>query len=247
MARSISVVLCLALLLGTPAALAGTVGQWSGSDRSWNSGDMSALKAIVEAAGHRIQSDGPVSNSALATVQAFVVAQPDQRLAAGEAQALAAFVQRGGILLLLGETGGTGELNSVLADVASTISFSTNPPANAPVTGSDPAGTGPPYDLVGELLQVTTGVAVTGGTELAGTYVRVERIGSGAVYAFGDRLDHNNLITSAESANARLFVNILAPTLPPPAVGVPALAPGMIWALGAAVVALAALGRRRLR
>ena len=56
------------------AALAANVGQWQGSLRSWNHPDMALLRAALVAAGHTLEADGPISASALANDQVFLIA-----------------------------------------------------------------------------------------------------------------------------------------------------------------------------
>jgi hypothetical protein len=113
------------------------------------------------------------------------------------------------------------------------------------VGNGDRGATGPPYDLVGATLTVSSGRAVAGGTPLAGEYIHYQRIGAGTIYVIGDRLDHDALVVDSGSVNARLFANLLGPVRAPAAAQMPVLSPVSLALLSGALALLGVLGRRR--
>jgi hypothetical protein len=236
--------LAVVLACAVDPAWAGKVGQWNESLRAWNTPEMSVVVEAVRARRHVVEAPGAIDAAGLAHLDAMVIGEPKRAPSGDEAAALAAFVRGGGVLILLGDTGGTGELNGILGSIGSALSFSGNPPANAALSPGAPATDGPPYALAGQSLAVSTGLAVTGGLALAGTYARYERLDAGIVYAFGDRVDHNSLAADAGSVNSRLFVNALAPTLAAVPTPVPGLSPFAVVLLGGAVVLAVARSRR---
>lgn len=96
---------------------------------------------------------------------------------------------------------------SILAGIGSSI-VGGGSPVNGALAGGIFATTGPPFNIVGSSLTTTPGTAVTGGTSLAGSYLHYQAIGSGFVFAFADRLDHNVFATSASNVNGQLFLNL---------------------------------------
>jgi hypothetical protein len=74
-----------------------------------------------------------------------------------------------------------------------------------------PGTSGPIYNLVGEDLDITAdGVAITGGNEVAGSYLQWVPWGNGAVFAFAQRSDHNFFSPTSSTVNGQLFLNLAA-------------------------------------
>jgi len=106
---------------------------------------------------------------------------------------------------------------------------------------------GPPYNIVGQSLAVTPGTAISGGTVLAGDYIRYEAKGSGHIFAFGDRSDHNYFNPGTGNVHGQLFLNIVnyaGGQAPGPDGVIPE--PATVSLVGGAVLVLLAL-RRKLK
>ena len=91
--------------------------------------------------------------------------------------------------LLLGEVnigrGRVKRLDAVLKGLQTGIAYTNNDCANAPLKGGNPATDGPPHKVVGQDLAITPGSEVTGGKEIAGSYIRYAPVGNGFVFVFG--------------------------------------------------------------
>jgi hypothetical protein len=188
------------------------VGCWAGSHRAWNSGGFSALADGVKKAGFVIRPDEAISARALRECRVFVIGEPRQAPTEAEMADLKAWVQGGGRLLLLADSGFSGGAanNAILAALGSSLKFTMSDCSNAPLRPGNLASEGPPHALVGLTMKVTPGAEAVGGAELAGTYLRFEKVGRGFVYCFGDRLDHDSNIQAndPETVNLRVFLNI---------------------------------------
>jgi hypothetical protein len=154
------------------------------------------------------------------------------------------------VLVLLADVGANPTFyNAILSGVGSSITIAGNA-ASAPLVAGSYASQGPPFNLVGRSLTVSSGSGVVGGAVLAGSYLHYEAIGQGTVFVFGDRLDHNALNPNAASVNGQLFLNIAAGSALPPAVADPiasAIPASSPWSLLALVASLAVLGAWRSR
>jgi hypothetical protein len=195
-----------------PRRIGDAIGNWAGSSRSWNSGDFSALVAAVKKAGFVIRPDEAISAKALQECRVFIIGEPRQAPTEAEMADLKTWVQNGGRLILLADSGfsGCAGNNAILAALGSSLKFTMNGCANTPLKPGNLASEGPPHALVGLTMNITPGSEVVGGTELAGTYLRFEKLGNGFIYCFGDRLDHNaNVPANApDNVNLRVFLNI---------------------------------------
>ena len=198
----------LALVVPTWAFAGAIIGNWSGSARSWNNGEMSVLNASMIGAGHTVEADEAITAGNLANNDIFVVGEATGTPSGGELASLGAWVSAGGILLVLTDSGATGVPggNGILSGILSGLSFGGSSPSVAAFPGGNFATTGGPFNLVGLLLGVTPGNEVLGGTPLAGDYIAYEALGGGHVFAFGDRSDHN--FFGAGSTNHNFFLNI---------------------------------------
>jgi hypothetical protein len=223
------VVAAMVLAWSVPAAFAGVIGNWNGSARSWNSGDMSIVRTLMTANGHTVEADEAISAANLSNNDLFIMGEPLVTPPAPELADLSNWISGGGILLLLLDSDDSGlpDGNNILAGIGSSI-VGGGDPVNAALAGGVFATEGPPFNIVGSLLGVTPGTAVTGGTALAGTYIRYEAIGTGFVFAFADRSDHNFFAPSASNVNGQLFLNLAEGATPVPE---PATLSLMGWAL----------------
>jgi hypothetical protein len=188
------------------------VGNWAGSHRTWNGQECSALADGLKKAGFVIRPDEAISAKALQACRVFVIGEPPQAPTEAELADLKAWVRNGGRLVLLADSGfsGCAANNAILAALGSSLSFTMNGCHNTPLKGGNLASEGPPHALIGQTMNVTPGSEVVGGTELAGTSLRCEKVGNGFVYCFGDRLDHNSNIpaNAPDCVNLRVFLNI---------------------------------------
>jgi hypothetical protein len=240
---------CAAVLLAALAALAGTgdaranvVANWDKSARSWNNAHFTKIKAAMEAAGHRVDADASINQFTLGAA-VIVIGEPVATPSADELAALQAFVRRGGILLIFGDTGiDLPTYNNLLAGIGSTIQFTTT---TIGTTSALPDGvfTAKPTSIVGSSLTVTSGNGTAGGTLIDSNYGRYESIGSGYVVVFGDRIDHNDVISATNTA---LLVNIVSAAIAEAPI-VPTLSAALLPALALVVAAAAGLDLSRRR
>ena len=201
----------LLALLVIQQASASNVGNFDGSLRSWNSGDMGITYATAIAAGHTIEADESISAVNLANDTHFVLGEPTVTPGGTQLADLSAWVQAGGILLLYAESnGGLPALNNIALGIGSSLAWGGSISSGATFVGGNFATEGPPYNLVGQSLSTTKGTPVmSGGTPLAGDYIRFEQLGAGYVFGFADRSDHNFFAPTAGNANGQLILNIL--------------------------------------
>ena len=193
------------------ASDAAVIGNWSGSSRSWNNADMSILRAALIAAGHTIRPDAAISSAELAADNIFVIGEAASTPNSTEMAALSAFVNGGGILLVLTDSGASGVAgaNAIFAAIGSALLFSGTSPSASPFP-ADIFTNGPPFNIVGQTLTTSPGNEISGGTTLAGSFIHYQQIGAGYVFGFGDRSDHNFAVPDSTTANGRLFLNIAA-------------------------------------
>jgi hypothetical protein len=196
---------------------AAAIGTWEGSTRSLNNGDMSGLKTTLIGAGHTVGPDSAITAGNLAGLNVYWIGEADSAPTAGEIGTLATWVNGGGTLLVLfdsvcsGCTGG----NAILSGLGTGMSASGNAVV-APFVGGNFATTGGPYNLVGQTLSTSPGTGITGGTQLAGSFLSYASVGLGSVFAFGDRSDHNTFGNTPDTVNGQLFLNIVGGAAPPP-------------------------------
>jgi hypothetical protein len=204
--------LSLLLVVFALAAYGGVIGNWSGSARAWNDSAFSTIKALMIAQGHSVLADGAMSAAALAGVNMFVVGEPSSTPGTSELTDLLNWVTAGGVLLLLADSGGSGQtgLNAIAAGLGSSLSWGGSASSSPALAGGVFATTGPPYNIVGMYLSTTQGTAVSGGTALTGDYIRWDLIGAGYIFGFADRSDHNLFDPSTTNVNGQLFLNLAA-------------------------------------
>jgi hypothetical protein len=195
------------------SAQAVNIGNWEGSRRSWNQGEFATIKNLMTSSGYTVEADGAMNAANLANDCIFVVGEANSTPSGAELTDLDNWVSGGGILLLMTNsnfTGGVGG-NNILSALGSGMSFADGYDfATGPLLGGNFASEGPPYNIVGQNLNVTQGNFVSGGNELFGFGLHYEQHGSGYIYAFGDRYDHNFFAPSASNTNGQLFLNMAA-------------------------------------
>lgn len=200
-------------------AHAGVVANWDTSSRSWNNSHMTKIKTAMQDAGHRVDGDGAISSAVLKISSVYLIGEPIATPTATELALLRQFVKDGGMIFVFGDTGiDLPTYNNLLAGIGSTIAFST---ITIGTTSALPDGqfTQRPWNISGSTLSVTSGNGTTGGTLIDNNYVRFEQIGAGYVVVFGDRIDHNDVISDT---NTKLLLNLVSfaivPAVPIPAV-----------------------------
>jgi hypothetical protein len=244
-----SLVTCLLLLVIAMPVSAGIIGNWNGSGRSWNSSEFSTVRNTMIAAGNTVRPDEDLI-TAITGTNALVIGEATGAPNAGELLALDAWLRSGGILMLFGDSGGTGAAgnNAITTALGSTL-HQANDFVNLPGTlvGGIFGSEGPPNNIVGLTLASTPASTISGGNELADGLIRWEALDSGYIFMFGDRLDHNVNVGGAGSVNFRLFENLaygVANTPPtPPTNDIPEPSTTFLMLSG---LALAALKLKRL-
>lgn len=198
----------LVCVLANMPASAAVVGNWNGSSRSWNSGDMANLKGIVTTAGHTVLGDAAIT-AGLGGATVDVIGEGSAAPAAGELTILDGWVTAGGRLPLFNNSGCSGctATNVILTALSSSMSVSGTSAAVAPFPTSPFTTT--PNNLVGLSLVTSPGDEVAGGTQIAGSFISYQAHGAGYLIVFGDRSDHNVFNSTAADINAQLFLNIL--------------------------------------
>ncbi len=218
-----------------------TIGQWTGSLRSWNNAGFSIIKATMTGAGHTVEANEAISAANLSNNEMFVIGEPTVGLTAGETTDLANWLSAGGILWFGVDSGSDATLaNGILTGLGSAMSIGTSiGNYEAPLSGGVFASTGPPFNLVGASL--TTSLQrgpVSGGNVLAGGMVHWEAIGAGYLFVSSDRFEQDFSNSTAATTNGKFFLNIANN----PVVVTPE--PGLF---GLVALGLAGLIRRRLR
>ncbi len=172
---------------------------------------MSNLSATLSGAGHTILADNAITDGNLGLADLYWIGEAFSSPTAGELTSLTNWVNGGGILLVFFDSScsGCSGGNAVLSAIGTSMVAAGSASA-APFTGGSPATEGGPYNIVGQELLTSPGTAITGGTALAGSFLAYQSIGSGYVFAFADRSDHNGFVNTAASVNGQLFLNIAA-------------------------------------
>lgn len=234
-----------ALLLAVSAlassANAHVLANWDKSSRSWNNSHMTKIKAAMEAAGHQVLPDGPITESVLKAIQVLVIAEPTALPTADELLLVRKFVTAGGMVLLFGDTGiDLPTYNGLLAGIGSTITYTTTTISTTSAL-QDSKFTDGPIRIVGSSLSVTSGNGTTGGTLVDNNYVRYDVIGAGLVFVFGDRIDHNDVISAT---NSNLLLNIVAIAIGP-ALQIPTLSAAALMLMSLLLIIVAFVALRR--
>lgn len=239
----VSAFLAANLLIGAGTAQAAGIANWDKSARSWNNTHMTKIRATMLTAGHRVGGDGPIDGATLKGSSVYLIGEPTATPSAAELALLREFVFNDGMVFVFGDTGIDLPIyNNLLAGIGSTIAFTTT---TIGTTSALPEGqfTQGPSKVSGSTLSVTSGNGTTGGTLIDNNYVRYEKIGAGYVVVFGDRIEHNDVISDT---NTKLLLNIVS-IAAAPAQPVPMLHPAglLLVSLLLAGFGMAPLLRRR--
>jgi hypothetical protein len=230
------------LFAGMAPVHAKVIANWDKSARSWNNSHMSQIKASMQDAGHTVQPDAPISDTTL-KASVLVIGEPVTSPSAAEIAKMKDFVALGGMVLLFGDTGiDLPTYNGLLSNLGSSIQFTTSTVGTSSALPDGLFTTGP-NRITGGALSVTSGNGTSGGKLVDSNYVRYERVGSGFVIVFGDRIDHNDVISAT---NTSLLLNIVATAADPPFI-VPTLSGAMLLLLGIALATVAARHARLRR
>jgi len=199
----------LAIALVSPCiAQAAAVLDYEGNDRQWGTSNVVNILTVVTNGGHTVTSG---SISLIADYNVLLLGEPFTALTGQEISTVNSFVNAGGTLIAITDSGCTGcaNLNAILSGVGSAVSLSDT---NALASGPLPSVyfTEGPRNIAGQSVLLTPGRKVQGGSPLAGDYGAYETVGSGLVVVFGDRVDWDDPNpTSGDSVNSKLFLNIL--------------------------------------
>lgn len=231
--------LCLiataALLMMTSPAIAAVIGNWEGSSfgRAWDGS--TEVTALMTGRGHVVETAGALTAGELANDDVFVIAEATRALTAQEALDLAAWVFAGGRLLVTADSGGVGVAhgNAILSAIGSGLSFGGSA-FNGYLQPDAILTTGGPFNIVGQVLEVTPGTGVNGGTMIAGSFVGAEQFGAGYVVGFGDHLQNDVFNPSAANVNGQFLINLVesAPAPAPAPIPLPATFPALLLGLG---------------
>ena len=239
--------LCTAVGLAAAlaVAVAGTahaavIGNWNKSARSWNNAHMTTIKGAMQDNGHRVDADSSIDGLSPRT-GVVIMGEPTATPTTAELERLTSFLKSGGMMMVFGDTGiDLPTYNKLLTGVGSSIQFTTTTISTSSAL-PDGTFTTSPTKISGNTLSVTSGNGTTGGLLVDNNYVRYEQIGSGFVVVFGDRIDHNDVISAT---NISLLLNLVA-VAAVPAAPVPALAPALLATLAVCLALLALLARKR--
>src|SRR5260370_35444936 len=125
------------------------------------------------AAGNTVQADGSITPANLAGDNVFVIGEALSGPTAAEGLALSNWVNGGGVLLVLFDSGCSGCVggNVALADVGSSMSASNANPSVSPFPSGNFSTTGPPFNVVGQTLHTPPGSAISGRTPIPGPHL----------------------------------------------------------------------------
>jgi hypothetical protein len=99
--------LALLLIIAVVPASAGVIGNWEGSGRSWNNGSFGEVKTLMTLAGNTVRADQDLI-SAITGSNVLVIGEAVGVPTASELTALTTWVNLGGVVLMFGDSGGTG-------------------------------------------------------------------------------------------------------------------------------------------
>jgi hypothetical protein len=217
---------CLAvslLLAQAETAHAKGIANWNKSARSWNNSHMTKIKAAMEGTGYHVDPDAALDQASLNSA-VIVMGEPTATPTAAEMDQITTFVKNGGMVLVFGDTGiDLPTYNHLLSGIGSSIQFTTTTISTTSAL-PDGAFTLEPVKIAGTVLTVTSGNGTTGGIPIDNNYVKFEQIGKGFVVVFGDRIDHNDVISTT---NTELLLNLVAVAVAP-AFPIPALSPAVL-------------------
>lgn len=198
-------------LLASNADAQRRIGNWNGSSRSWNNGEMAATSATMTGRGHTVFADADITAGNLAGYDVFIIGEATRATTAGESAALAAWILGGGRLAVFWDSGDSGNPfeNTIMTGIGSSIQASGSAGGSTAFVGGNFATAGGPFNIVGQNLDTSPGTSLTGGSALASDWVRYQQLGSGFVFGFADRSDHNTFNPTTSNANGQLLINIV--------------------------------------
>lgn len=209
--KQFSLLAVAGLLFMAGMAQAAVIGQWTGSTRSWNAGDFGTIRNTMTSGGHTVEADGAITAANLANDDMFVIGEANTLLNPTEVADLLSWVSAGGVLWLGVDSGSDETIsNSILSGLGSTMSFTaTNSGSGGPLAAGNFA-TNFLTDIVGQSLTLSLAreVIAGGGLLLSGNLLGVEQIGSGWVFASGDRFEQDFSNSTPGSVNGQLLLNI---------------------------------------
>ncbi|MEP6702123.1 MAG: hypothetical protein ABJB04_03970 [Betaproteobacteria bacterium] len=184
---------------------------------------MTKIKAAMESATYRVDPDSAINDGSL-RAQVLIIGEPVTTPTTAEIAKLREFINAGGMVMVFGDTGiDLPTYNNLLTGIGSAIQFTTTTIGTTSALVAGPF-TQQPSKIAGNTLSITSGNGTTGGTLIDNNYVRYEVIGNGYVVVFGDRIDHNDVISAT---NTTLLLNLVSEASGPPT-SIPALAPALL-------------------
>lgn len=220
------------------------IGNWNGSGRSWNSADNSVTRGTMQGRGHTVFADANITSGNLAAYDVFIIGEATRATTVLESSALASWISGGGRLIMLWDSGNSGNPsnNSIMTSIGLSLQASGSAGGLTTFVGGNFATTGGPFNIVGQNLSTTPGTAVSGGSALASDWVRYQQLGSGFAFGFADRSDNDFFNPTAGNTNGRLLINIVEGGLSV----VPEPSTYLLMASGLAGVMLVARRRRNV-
>src|SRR5688572_30576307 len=97
-------VAAMLFVAGAATAHASVISNWDKSARSWNTAHMTKIKTAMQAAGHQVRPDAPITEASLRSA-VLVIGEPVATPTLSELDILRDFLAAGGIVLLFGDTG----------------------------------------------------------------------------------------------------------------------------------------------
>jgi hypothetical protein len=181
--------LAVLLIIAVLPATAGVIGNWEGSGRSWNNPDFTEVKDLMTIAGNTVRANQDLI-SAITGSNVLVIGEAVGVPTASELTALTTWVNLGGVVLMFGDSGGSGAPanNAIAAALGSTMQQQ-NDFVN--FGGTIQGGVFATAGLEGLVFTSTPASTITGGNEIQSNLARWEGFGSGFLFMIGDRIDHN--------------------------------------------------------
>lgn len=235
----------VALLCLSSFAFGASILDLDGNNRPLGTSNVVNILTVLNNGGHTVNT-GTLAE--LPNNDLLLFAEPTAALTAAEITQVGNFVNGGGFLVVITDSGCVGctEINALLSGIGSAISIPGGGGSPAPLASA--FFTTAPRDIAGQSLVTTPSAAVSGGISLSGTLARYEEIGTGLVVVFGERFDFDGANPAdGSSINSQLFLNIAdnaegaapPPQPTPPALPVPV---NSAWGLAVLIGLLLMLG-----
>ena len=185
------------------------IGSWDQSGRTLEDRAFSPFVAALTSDGHSVASSGAISSDSMLKYCVFFMQEALRSITSGEKSVLLGWLNKGGVLAVLADSGGTGVAtsNSILSDLGTPISMSAGAAVPGAIVASPFSNT--PHNLVGTTFNSSPAAVVSGGSIISQNYVHYFAVGAGYVLVFGDALNHYALGGgNTATANYQLFDNI---------------------------------------